>query len=93
MKEEHSELYRIAMVVYSVPPTEVQIERDFSNLDCVFTKRRGNLCQSRLKEIFLIHLNTDLFRIAMEQEVTELYKALEVKDAPKKTTAKRNLNF
>lgn len=91
VKEEHSELYRIAMVVFSIPPTEVAIERDFSHLDCVFTKRRGNLCQSRLEEIFVIHLNSDLFHIAMEEEVNELYKALELKDANKKT--KKKLKF
>lgn len=42
-KEEHPQLYEIASVVFSVPPTEVKIERDFSHLDFVFSKRRGNL--------------------------------------------------
>lgn len=78
IKEEHNELYRIAMVVFSVPPTEVQIERDFSHLDCVFTKRRSNLCQSRLEEIFLIHLNPDLFHIVAKEELDDLSKHQDV---------------
>lgn len=60
-KDTHRELYDLAMVVFAIPPTEVQIERDFSHLKCVFTDRRCNLNQSRLEAILLIHLNKDLF--------------------------------
>lgn len=35
-QKQHPELYKLAMVIYSVPPTEVQIERDFSKLNFVF---------------------------------------------------------
>lgn len=80
MKDEHRELYQIAMVVFSVPPTEVQIERDFSSLDCVFTKRRGNLCNSRLEDIFIIYLNPDLFNVVTEEEIDELYTSLDVRN-------------
>lgn len=93
MKEEHRELYRIASVVFSVPPTEVQIERDFSHLDCVFTKRRGNLCQSRLEDIFIIHLNPDLFEIVTQQEISELYKELNLKETGQTISTKKNYNF
>lgn len=72
IKDEHPELYQIAMVIFSVPPTEVQIERDFSVLDFIFTKRRGNLCEDRLEEIFLIHLNKDLFYDVNQNEIHDL---------------------
>lgn len=93
VKEEHPELYRIAMVVFSIPPSEVQIERDFSHLDCVFTKRRCSLTQSRLEEIFIIHLNKDLFKTVMNEEVNELINALEFKQTSKADTSKQCLKF
>lgn len=76
MKEKERQLYDIASVVFSVPPTEVKIERDFSHLDCVFTKRRGNLCHNRLEDIFVIHLNKDLFEVVTQQEISDLYEEM-----------------
>lgn len=70
-KKEHP-LYKIAMAIYSVPPTEVQIERDFSQLDFVFTKRRGNLDHLRLEDIMLLHLNKDLFYVVKTEEINDL---------------------
>lgn len=61
MKDTEPELYKLAMVIFAVPPTEVQIERDFSDLKWIFTERRYNLSQSRLEAILLLHLNKDLF--------------------------------
>lgn len=75
-KESNKQLYELAMVIFSIPPTEVQVERDFSNLDVVFTNRRGNLNQFRLEEIFLIHLNKDLFYKINSDDLKELYDQL-----------------
>lgn len=61
VKDTENELYQLAMAIFSVPPTEVQIERDFSSLKYIFSDRRDNLKQSRLEDILLIHLNKDLF--------------------------------
>lgn len=60
-RREHEELYNLAMVVMAVPPTEVQVERDFSKLNHVFTDRRCRLLEERLEDIMLIHLNAELF--------------------------------
>lgn len=73
-KEKNPELYEIALVIFSVPPTEVQIERDFSSLDFIFTKRRGNISHQKLEDILLIHLNKDLFEVVNAQDVRELLK-------------------
>lgn len=75
LKEEQNVLYEVAMVIFSVPPTEVQIERDFSALDFIFTKRRGNMSENRLEDIFLIHLNKDLFYLSNQDEINELKTA------------------
>lgn len=61
IKQDNPELYQLACVIFSVPPTEVQIERDFSSLNFVFTNRRCSISSERLEEIMLIHLNRDLF--------------------------------
>lgn len=60
-KNEYPNLYHIANVVFAIPPTEVQIERDFSNLKFIFSERRRNLSEDMLQAILLIHLNKELF--------------------------------
>lgn len=71
MKENERVMYELAMAVYSIPPTEVQIERDFSSLKWIFSDRRGCLTQSRLEEILMIHLNKDLFYKVNEENLLE----------------------
>lgn len=68
-KDSNPMLYKLAMAVYAVPPTEVQIERDFSKLDHILTKRRSRLEPDVLKAILLLHLNTDIFYILKEEEL------------------------
>lgn len=69
MKETEPELYKLAMVVFAIPPTEVQIERDFSNLKWIFSERRYNLSQARLEAILLLHLNKDLFYKVNDKQI------------------------
>lgn len=60
------------MVVYGIPPTEVQIERDFSALNFVFSNRRCMIQEERLEDIMVIHLNPDLFYEVKEEELIAL---------------------
>lgn len=55
VKNTEVKLFELAMVVFSIPPTEAQIESDFSSLKFIFTERRCTLAQSRLESILLIH--------------------------------------
>lgn len=71
-KNEQKELYELALVVFSVPSTEVQIERDFSRLNFVFSDLRGALAAERLEDIMIIHLNDELFYEVKNDELTEL---------------------
>lgn len=75
-KEEYKPLYELALVIFSIPPTEVQIERDFSHLEFMFTNRRTSLKESRLEDIFLIHLNKDLFYKVNSEDIEEMYENL-----------------
>lgn len=68
-KKDHPELHKLASVIFSIPPTEVQIERDFSSLNFVFSDRRCSLSRERLEEIMLIHLNRDLFELVNHQDI------------------------
>lgn len=70
--QKHSILYDLAMAVYSIPPTQVQIERDFSSLGHIFTERRYQLSQARLEQILLIHFNKDLFFIVKEEQLSNV---------------------
>lgn len=74
-KNEFPRLYKIATVLYAIPPTEVQIERDFSNLEFIFTTRRYNLSAELLESILAIHLNKDLFREIKIEELANLLKS------------------
>lgn len=73
-KDEDEHLYKLAMVVLAIPPTEVQIERDFSNLNFVFSDRRCQLTEERLEDIMGIHLNDELFHEVKEEELIEIQK-------------------
>lgn len=71
VKEENYELYQIAMAIYSVPPTEVQIERDFSSLGWIFFNRRTRLGHERLEDIMLIYLNKELYEIVSQNQLKD----------------------
>lgn len=66
--QKESILYDLAMALYSIPPTQVAIEDDFSVLGHVFTNRRYRLSQKRLEEIMLIKLNKEIF-FKVKQEI------------------------
>lgn len=78
LKEEQFELYQLAMVVYSVPPTEVQIERDFPRFNFVLSSSRCNLAEERLEDIMSIHLNDEILqskRRGTKRNTTKNFKA------------------
>ncbi|XP_031634956.1 uncharacterized protein LOC116348182, partial [Contarinia nasturtii] len=76
-KDTHPELYELAMMIYSVPPAEVQIEIDFSHLNHVFNLRRGQLQTERLKDIMFIHLNPDLFYLVKADELKVAFEKVQ----------------
>lgn len=66
--EKKSILYDLAMSIYSIPPTQARVERDFSSVSHIFTERRYQLQQERLEKILLIHFNKDIF-FAIKQDI------------------------
>lgn len=74
-KDEYPIMYKVALILYAIPPTKVQIERDFSALDFIFTARRYNLSPDLLEAILTIHLNIDLFREIRDEELANVLKS------------------
>lgn len=70
--QKQSILYDLAMAVHSIPPTQVQIERDFSSLGYIFSERRYRLSQQRLEQVLLIHFNKDLFFIVKQEQLSNI---------------------
>lgn len=60
-KFKYPKLYELARTVFSVAPTEVSVERNFSTLDFVFNKRRTKLTDSNLEMLLFIKLNKKMF--------------------------------
>lgn len=71
-QKNHPQLYKLAKVVFAIPPTEVEIERNFSKLNYIFNDRRCRLTQERLEDIMIINLNPDLFNEVKNDEILEL---------------------
>lgn len=71
-KEEHPQLYKLATVVFAIPPTEIQIERDFFKLNYVLNDRRCSLTQERIEDLMLLNLNQELLYAVKEDELREI---------------------
>lgn len=74
VKEIHPKLHQLAMIVFAIPPTEVQIERDFSKLKYVFSDRRCKIQSERLEDIMIININPEIFYLVKEDELIDAIK-------------------
>lgn len=72
-KTENPHSYELATVIYAVPPTEVEIERNFSSLEFILTPRRGDLYAENLEDILLLHLHNDLFLTIKDEMLANIY--------------------
>lgn len=57
-KQEMALLYKLATVVFGVPPTQASVERAFSALALIITPRRTSLGDETMQNILLLRLNT-----------------------------------
>lgn len=64
---EYPELYEVAKTLLAVPPTEASVERNFSDLDFILSKRRNSLTDEALETILILRLNRNLFSEAAER--------------------------
>lgn len=61
-KHEWPELYKLASVIFAIPPTQTTVERAFSSLAIILTSHRTRLSDSSLQNILLVRLNSDLLK-------------------------------
>jgi hypothetical protein len=66
------ELYEVASVYFSIPPTQATVERTFSVLGFIFNNRRYNLSEGMLEHIMKIKMNKDLAQVVFEEELNEI---------------------
>ena len=57
----HPELYAVATMVMSVPPTQASVERAFSALALVLSPHRSTMGEDTLENILLVKLNEELY--------------------------------
>lgn len=59
-KNSRPELYKLATVIFAVPPTQTTVERAFSTLALTLTSHRTKMSDDTLQNILLIRLNIGL---------------------------------
>lgn len=72
LRGEYPVLYALASVILAIPPTQCDVERDFSELSLVFGSKRYNLKQSTLESILLLKLNPEIYYDVCHQHMQEL---------------------
>lgn len=70
-------LYELAMVIFSIAPSQATIERNFSVLSLIFELHRCNLGQKMLENILMIVLNADIFEMVNAEEIENLMSTVE----------------
>lgn len=62
-KNKHAkpELYKLAAIIHSVPPTQTTVERAFSAMALILSPLRTNLNDIHLENMLLVRLNRDIF--------------------------------
>lgn len=70
--QKGSLLYDVAIAAFIIPPTQVQVKRDFSSLGHIFTERRYRLSEDLLEAIMLINLNKELFYLVKQEQLNSI---------------------
>lgn len=71
-KQMYAELYEVAMIYLSIPPTQSTVERSFSTLSFIYNSRRSKLSLKTLENIIIIKLNADLALNIFAEDLNEI---------------------
>ncbi|XP_055300551.1 lysosomal alpha-mannosidase-like isoform X2 [Sitodiplosis mosellana] len=66
---DYESLRDVANAIFAIPPTETEVERDFSALKFICSDLRNRLSNETLEDILCIHLNKDLYLEVNENEI------------------------
>lgn len=76
LNQPANDLRDIALALYAIPPTETEVERDFSALKFIFSDLRSGLLDETLEDILCIHLNKNMYLAVNDKKIQELKKSL-----------------
>lgn len=76
-KIKQPELYEISRFVYAIPPTQVVVERSFSDFTYILNPRRCRINEMTLETILNIRLNKQLVPAIFKEELEELKQKYE----------------
>lgn len=71
-KNLHPELYELATIVHSIPPTQATVERSFSVFGYIFDCRRTRLARKLLPDILMVNLNKHFVDLINDRELEQL---------------------
>lgn len=71
-KNFYPELYEVAKIYLTIPPTQSTVERSFSTLSFIYSNRRSSLAQNLLENMVLVKLNYDLAAQIFNEELDEI---------------------
>lgn len=71
-KSNMPQIYQVASVFHSIPPSQATVERSFSALAFIFTPRRTQLGLVLLENILTIKLNKDIVQSIHEEEMKSI---------------------
>lgn len=63
-KHAQPELFKLASIIHSVPPTQTTVERAFSAMALILSPLRTNLADKHLENILVVRLNRDIFELS-----------------------------
>lgn len=69
LNQSDDELREVALALYSIPPTETEVERDFSALKFIFSDLRSGLSNETLEDIICIYLNKKIYLQINEEQI------------------------
>lgn len=73
-KDCNRELREVALAIFSISPSEVQCERDFSHLKRILSDLRSKLLPETLQNILTINLNKDIYLKVNDKQVFDMKK-------------------
>lgn len=75
-KENYPEIYAVAEILNSIPPSQATVERSFSALAYIYGPLRCRLSKDILSDILMIKLNKGLLRKIFAKELLDLEKKI-----------------
>lgn len=74
--DDYDSLRGVANAIFAIPPTETEVERDFSHLKFIFSDLRSSLSKRTLEDILCIHLNKEIYLKVNQKELEKLEQTI-----------------